>query len=190
MATFSKGYWIDRNGIIVDVSMSKHIAFIISNPELFGYSKKDLYEIYQKHAERMGLEGRQREEIILSVYKLGWIRIRYYDRNDLWSIQCDNYKVRKKIIDRFIEIGVYGESIIKGYDIFKNDFEIKERVNGLINQESKISIMDLENVICKNEKVRNYIENSILVESIEEKVQFIYTSDSYDKIQIDYVQDI
>jgi hypothetical protein len=82
----------------------KHIRFILDNPEIFGLTKEELLDIYKKHNEKIGLEGKAREEIIKKVSKNGWIRVRHYSKpNNYWTIQVDNFRKRKKSIDLFID---------------------------------------------------------------------------------------
>jgi hypothetical protein len=65
-------------------------------PEAYGYTEAELKEIHEKHGESRGTEGKAREEIMESLLKRGWIRIRHVPRNDLWSIQCFNLGSRQK----------------------------------------------------------------------------------------------
>lgn len=82
---------------------SSHIRFLLDNTGLFGFKKEDLVEIFRKHKEKIGFEGKAREEIIRSAVKKGWIRVRkYVSPKYYWSIQFDAYEKRKAAVDNFI----------------------------------------------------------------------------------------
>ena len=65
-------------------------------------------EIFQNGS---ALEGKARTEIIKQVAKDGWIRIRHYSytKPEYWSIQCDNFYLRKSDIQIFVD-----DAIIEG----------------------------------------------------------------------------
>ena len=84
MAGFSPAYFISPKGKIVYVG-TNHIAYIIRNPEKFWLSIEFIEYVYNHYNERLGMEGKAREQIILSLIDSGWIRIRRYgDR--FWSV--------------------------------------------------------------------------------------------------------
>lgn len=135
------GYWLNKNGILFDVTNSTHIDFIIKNPELFDLTFDKIKEIYKKYGEENELnrqrasEGKQREELIKSVYSQGWIRIRFYKRRG-WILQTDSIKERQGLIKSFlkqqsgegIKLVKYGNEITKSimspYDnVFIQDLE-------------------------------------------------------------------
>ena len=68
-------YWISPNGQIDSVPTS-HIAAIISSPEHFGTTLKEIHEAYTRFNEKLGVEGKAREEIMKKVIARGFIRIR------------------------------------------------------------------------------------------------------------------
>jgi len=84
-------YWISPTGKVLPVS-TLHITEVLANPESYSFRREQLEAIYEKHGERLGVEGKAREEIMTDLLKRGWIRIRYIPRNDLWSIQCFNLR--------------------------------------------------------------------------------------------------
>ena len=115
-----KGYWAKGTKII---PISIHIQYIMDHPEDFLLSKEKIKEVYKKHKEKYGIEGKAREEIIKSVLSQGWLRVRHYTgRGDYWSIQFDNYKRRKTTIKSFInkmfmdEISQYDDLVLMGMD--------------------------------------------------------------------------
>ena len=94
-------FWV-KDDRVFEVE-SKHIRFILDNPGLFGFRKEELVEIFLKHKEKIGFEGKARAEIIKSAAAEGWIRVRkYVAPRYYWSIQYDAYGKRKREIDDFI----------------------------------------------------------------------------------------
>lgn len=94
----ASAYWINPNGQILDIDVDTHISQIIKEPEKFGMTKEKINNIYKKHNEPIGLEGQAREELIMDVLKLGFIRIRLYI-NMHWSITIYGQSEKtKKII--------------------------------------------------------------------------------------------
>jgi hypothetical protein len=55
-----------------------HISLVISNSEKFHLNFDYLKAIYEKHGEKIGLEGSARREILLHLIDQGFIRIRKY----------------------------------------------------------------------------------------------------------------
>ena len=107
------GFWINKHDIF-DVSISSHIKFIINNPEKFCLTTKVINEVYTKYNERIGFEGKAREEIIKNVLKYGWIRVRhYFGDKDYWSIQFDEWELRKKYVKSFLEWAIYEKRILR-----------------------------------------------------------------------------
>lgn len=93
-----------------------HIQYIIDNPDKFDLSLNDIKSIYKKYNERLGSEGKAREELIRFASKDGWIRIRHYvTPRDYWTIQFDNYNKRKRTINYFIDWAL-SENLMKIYD--------------------------------------------------------------------------
>jgi len=90
------GYWIDKFGRIIDSSNDKHIHQIIENPREFGFKPGQVEDIFKKHNERIGTEGKAREEIIEEVLKNGLIRVRLYP-NSYWSVTLYDWNRYKSI---------------------------------------------------------------------------------------------
>jgi hypothetical protein len=61
-----------------------HISLVISSPEKFGLNFDYIKTIYEKHGEKVGLEGRARREILLDLIDQGFIRIRKYKNH--WKV--------------------------------------------------------------------------------------------------------
>jgi len=100
-ASSGNGYWVHGNNIY-DMTTDIHLDFIRDNSDLFNISKEEMDAIYAKYGERLGSEGKAREEIIKLVAKDGWVRVRHYSKPDYWSIQCDSIKRREHTIENFI----------------------------------------------------------------------------------------
>lgn len=91
----SQAYWISSYGEVVEVG-TNHITMVINHPKKFGYTTKKIQDTYDKYDERLGQEGKAREEIILNLIDHGWIRVRRYD-NKGYSVNIS--KMTKKVKD-------------------------------------------------------------------------------------------
>lgn len=105
------GYFIRNTEYI---SVTTHIAYIISHPMDFGLNIEEIHSTYGAHGETVGTEGKAREEIIKIVSKGGWIRVRQYlsRTENYWTIQFDRWEVRKKDVIRFLEWTVFNQKIM------------------------------------------------------------------------------
>lgn len=76
--------WILSNGKFRYFDHNKtHIDDVTQNPARFKITSQYLASIYKKHNEPVGTEGRARDEIMLALFRKGFIRIRrYYIRMD------------------------------------------------------------------------------------------------------------
>lgn len=117
-------FWV-KGSQIYQLGAQKHIDFILKNLDKFNITREEIEEVHEKHNEKIGQEGKAREEIIRKVAKDGWIRIRYYAvrGNEYWSIQCDKFARRKESIFKFIDEAMekYGmnmndPAIVMSYD--------------------------------------------------------------------------
>jgi hypothetical protein len=84
----AEAYWISPYGKIKPVD-TRHINEIYDNPEAFGFTIEEINKIYKKYKEKPRIEGKARDEIILSLLDRGWIRIRNYVRANSWSINVN-----------------------------------------------------------------------------------------------------
>jgi len=105
------GYWLKETTVyhtlIVDIGFHSHIRYLIRNHSAFQISKATIEKTYAKYNERMGFEGRAREELMITALTNGWIRVRHHlSPYDHWIIQCDGLRERKVIIERFINWGL------------------------------------------------------------------------------------
>jgi len=110
------GYWISPLGETFPVDQN-HIITIITNPQKFGLTKKDIQKVYKKHKEKIGSEGNAREELIVDAVNRGWIRVRSYQRyGDItWSINVKRLTKRvKDHITNFFQKLSKGTSYVGG----------------------------------------------------------------------------
>ena len=109
------GYWFKRNHPLVDVSGDNHIDYVIDNPKLFNMTLDEIKQIFNDNGETFqngsALEGKARAEIIKQVTNDGWIRIRHYTKPEYWSIQCDNFSLRKSDIQMFVDDAVMNSAM-------------------------------------------------------------------------------
>jgi hypothetical protein len=107
----AEGFWITDKGNIIKMT-SKHIDYILENPEIFDFTLQGLELTYRKHNEKLGTEGNAREEIIIDVIKRkNWIRVRHYSgKPDYWSFGINVLDSRvKAILKSFINKALGGE---------------------------------------------------------------------------------
>lgn len=88
----SIAFFISPLGKVLYVGQN-HINAIISNPDKFDLTLDEIKKIYEKYDEKLGVEGKAREEILKQIVMDGWIRIRRYP-NKFWSI--NTYMLRKR----------------------------------------------------------------------------------------------
>lgn len=89
-----EAYWTSPDGKVYGFS-GTHIQDVIKNPKRFGLTIDQIQKIYTKHKEKMGLEGKAREEIMKSLMDKGWVRIRSHRRGS-WIIQAGHWARRVK----------------------------------------------------------------------------------------------
>ncbi|MEI8355180.1 MAG: hypothetical protein WCG31_03645 [Deltaproteobacteria bacterium] len=137
-------YWIHIKGYVVPVPMT-HIEAVILTPELFGYTRELIQEIYARHGEPMPIEGKARLEIMLNLIKVGWIRLRYNKRQDLWVVELHTItREIEELIKQFFckPVFIGQNSDIKITELF-NAAEVKRHVismNQLRTMKSRIII--------------------------------------------------
>jgi len=83
-------YWISPRGEILDINGQIHIQPVIERPEKFGLTTERIEQIYADAGQPIGTEGSARGEIILSLIKKGWIRVRLYRKKYFWSINVSS----------------------------------------------------------------------------------------------------
>jgi hypothetical protein len=96
------GYWVNGDQII-DVTFTSHIDYLRDYSEDFGFSKQEVDETFQRHREKLGVEGRARKELIKRATMRGWIHVRdYRSPQDYWSVQFDRFEERRDAIICFM----------------------------------------------------------------------------------------
>lgn len=94
-----EAYWISPEGEILTVHTS-HIDMVFDRPELFGLNLQLIHSVYNIYNEKYRSEGKAREEILIMLFRQGWIRVRRYLKPYRWTINvntidaktCDNLK--------------------------------------------------------------------------------------------------
>jgi hypothetical protein len=89
-------YWISIGGKIRPVSTT-HIEDVVKSPVSFDLTDKYVKDMYKKHREKLGIEGKARDEIIKGLVLTGRTRIRYNRDSNYYSIDVGklNEKVRE-----------------------------------------------------------------------------------------------
>lgn len=87
-------YWVNPYGKILKQHNTTHIRGVVGDPKIFGVTKDWIDQVYKKHNEPVGTEGKAREEIMDYLFKKGYIRVRLYP-NQYWSITLTNFRSRK-----------------------------------------------------------------------------------------------
>lgn len=99
---FQRGAWWFKGDAIYEAD-STHIADILNHPERYGFTTEELHEMYKANGEKIGMEGKTREDVIKHLNRKNWVRVRHYSRpQDYWSLTVGDYKRQKKNIEDFI----------------------------------------------------------------------------------------
>ena len=97
-----EGYWLHPAGEI-EVVRTTHIASMIEHPTRFGLTYDEVISAYEAYAEKLGIEGKARHELILKVLALGYIRVRNYG-NRGYSITTHRWdRPEKKLVRDWLE---------------------------------------------------------------------------------------
>ena len=101
----TKAYWVSPKGEVYDLGQ-RHLDFIRDNKSLFKITDEEYRETFAKFGEKIGLEGKAREYLILQALKKGWIRARDQG-NSGWSVEVwelDSYTKENlmKLINAFV----------------------------------------------------------------------------------------
>ncbi len=90
-------YWISPMGKILPIyNDDRHIDQMIKNPKAFGLTLDKIQAMYNDEGEQLGSEGKARERLIKTLILKGWIRIRRYMRQDMFSINISRLTKRNK----------------------------------------------------------------------------------------------
>ena len=85
-------YWISPEGAVFPLfGEQKHIDILIERHKMFGFPEEYIRKAFEDENEELGVEGKAREKLIKECVGKGWIRIRYYARQD-----CFTANIRKE----------------------------------------------------------------------------------------------
>ena len=172
-ALTNQGFFLSPIGKLIQTDSSgTHIGTVINNPEKFGLDSAYIKSVYKKKREKMGVEGKAREEILKGLTKKGWIRLRRYP-NKYWSVQFDKMGPRvRKIIARWAASMVGGKGGWKEKDkympVIALGFSDGYRKQIDINDIAKtgtiadhIEVVDIKDYINEDLKLSSLIQGDI-----------------------------
>jgi hypothetical protein len=64
-----------------------HIYTVLSHLDRFGLAVRYVSSVYERHDEPYMFEGKARAQIFRLLYRRGWIRVRYNQKDGLWHIE-------------------------------------------------------------------------------------------------------
>lgn len=115
MGGFTAAYFISPKGEIIYCGV-KHIATIIKYPEKFGLDTWFLEYVFDFYKEKLGQEGKAREQIILKLLAEDWIRIRKYG-DKFWTVNVNKLtRVVKQYLQKWAKGMLKGKDGVKEYD--------------------------------------------------------------------------
>lgn len=139
--TISIAFFLSKTGDLINVPLN-HISTVIADPERFGLTLEEIQTIYQRHGERVGVEGDARREILLQIITNGWIRLRRYP-NRYWSVTANDLSTAVKEVLR-----EWARKMLSGTNGFKeNDRHMPVRVS-TYRGEFRYSVGDLAEDSC------------------------------------------
>ena len=148
-------YWISPKGEIIDV-IQKHINTVVSDPEKFGFNEGFIEFVYNNYNEKIGQEGKAREQLMMALFNQDWIRIRKY--RDFWSVNVKRLAGRQKTY-----VFKWAKKVLKGLHGFK---EQDPYIPVKIDQKGK-KIQTIE-LMKMAESDRFVAEHKLIVTTIEE----------------------
>ena len=106
-------YWISPTGNVIPLfGRETHIEQIVKKPSAFRLTEEEVNEVFDQFQEEKGTEGKAREKIMVSLIKRGWIRIRNYERDRMFSI--NTVKMTKRVKDIIRQFAV--DMLSLGYE--------------------------------------------------------------------------
>ena len=93
----NEGFFISPDGILVSLK-GTHIVTVVTRPKVFGLTLEEIDAAYAKHKEPTYIEGVAREEVLRTVLKKGWIRLRRH--RNRWSIEADRLDEQTLLLSR------------------------------------------------------------------------------------------
>lgn len=157
-------FFISPSGDIVEAKVS-HIDTVMQNPRKFGLNKNYVQQVYDKHNEKLGVEGKARDEILKGLMEEGWIRLRRYDR--FWSVTVG--RITKKVKDYLYD---WSKKILKGMFGFKErDKHMPVKiipVRGSVTDVRHLPIEAISKDALYNESEKNVIRNMLTERNIKD----------------------
>jgi hypothetical protein len=137
-------FFITPQGKIVPVP-ALHITAIVNNPPLFGLTTAAIEKLFAKYNETIGTEGKARNEIILTMLKQNWVRLRFEPAIAAWRLQIFeklNAQLKKNIQSFLTELQ-QGNITNNSYKLANPDIEIYNTLHKTIisTQLSKFSFV-------------------------------------------------
>ena len=174
---FMAAFFISPKGVIIYTPIN-HIAMIIRHPEKFGLNIEFIEYIHKYYNEKIGQEGKAREQILLSLVKKGWIRLRRY--RNFWSVNVSNYTSKiKKYLQKWASMLVSGKLEFKEDDPYM-DIKVSQDSGKIITSDVRTLAgelkegqeIDLE--IKKIEEMEDLPLYDFVKEALEEKDMEVY----------------
>ena len=134
----ANAYWINHSGKIRPV-LNTHIDDVVDSPVSFGLTDNKVQEVYEKYGEALRVEGKARDEIIKNLCFKGWIRIRYYQAGNYYSIDVGklNSRTREYLYQwAYKELESVNNHRFSGATIFEFSSGISSKfdMNDLVNE--------------------------------------------------------
>ena len=109
----SGAFWVSPRGEIRVVEGGiYHINDVIHHPSVFGWSKDDVEALYDQYGEHVGQEGDARDNLMTSLLKEGWVRIRVrknFYSIQVWEFNSPTYNRLEIFVSKAIEYGIKGQ---------------------------------------------------------------------------------
>lgn len=150
-------YWISPVGKILPIYEDNHIAQVINNPNAFGMTLGEIQKMYDEENEQLGSEGKARERIIKLLILQGWIRIRRYMRQDMFSVNIGRLTKRTK--NYLYKWAMAMKDLGLKYSQVKLD---------LPNKVISYSVSDITQDVLFNESIENDKYELTVVDSVED----------------------
>ena len=141
-------FFISPRGELISTNGRKHISLITQFPNKFGLTNEYIEDKYKEYSEKVGIEGKARQDIIILLIEQGWVRIRRYPKKS-WVI--DVHKLDKRMKDRIYD---FSNKILEGTGGYKEqDKYMSVKVIDMQGYKSEFSISELSSDVLFNEEV-------------------------------------
>lgn len=154
-------FFISPRGELIDCGSRKHIDMIVTYPDKFGLTKQFIDDKYDEYGEKVGIEGKARNDIMVLLIKQGWVRIRRYP-NKFWII--DLYKLNKKMKDRIYDWSVKMLDGTGGYK--EQDKYMPVKIQDLARFKKEFTILKISNDVLFNESIGNRSRYIVVLKDI------------------------